>query len=475
MRLQVPSIAAAVTTVLCLNAAPAAAGTQTPHSVRVQRTWFAPKAGTAVFDCETRSFDLSEGVPCYGPNAIRSAYRLAALIKAGFNGAGQTIVIVDAFGSPTALADLKDFDAAFGLNDPPSFVVQTMPGTPAFDANDQTQLAWAEETSLDVQWAHAMAPGANIVLVAAASNADDDMLAAVNFAIDSKLGDVISMSFGESEAFLSDASGQAMVAAWERAFANARSRNITLLASSGDEGASNIADAVGDIFGFRNVSYPASSPNVTAIGGTTLQFGAHGKADPAGQYIGERVWNDAPFGIVAASGGGLSAFFQRPDFQRNLGDDVRHMLNGRRGIPDVSFVADLIGGVVVKLGFSSDAGANGFYIFGGTSVGAPSWAGIVSDLNGLAHQQLGFLNDRLYRLGRASINDGNSGSRDRLGAFHDIVAGDNTVCGFDTGLNDVCVDGFAAQPSFDLSTGWGTPNIDVLLNLLGGFDGDGGR
>ena len=120
------------------------------------------------------------------------------------------------------------------------------------------------------------------------------MLAAVNFAIDKKLGDIISMSFGESEAFLSDASGQAMVAAWEKAFRNARSGNITLLASSGDEGASNIADDLGDIFGFRNVSYPASSPNVTAVGGTTLRFGANGKVDPAGKYIGESVWNDAP-------------------------------------------------------------------------------------------------------------------------------------------------------------------------------------
>ena len=129
---------------------------------------FAPKgAAAAVFDCETRAFDLSGGVPCYGPKAIRSAYGLAGLIKAGFTGAGQTIVIVDAFGSPTALADLKDFDKSFGLNDPPSFVVHTMPGTPAFDANDPNQIGWAEETSLDVQWSHAMAPRANIVLVAA--------------------------------------------------------------------------------------------------------------------------------------------------------------------------------------------------------------------------------------------------------------------------------------------------------------------
>src|SRR5262249_22859467 len=150
------------------------------------------------------------------------------------------------------------------------------------------------------------------------------------------------------------------------------------------------------------------SPNVTAIGGTTLQFGANGKADPAGKYIGETVWNDAPFGVVAASGGGLSAVFPRPDLQRDLGAAGQR----QRGIPDVSFVGALVGGVVVKLGFFSDDTMNGFYIFGGTSVGAPSWAGIVADINQLAHNQVGFLNDRIYRLGRRA-NDDDRGRRGR--------------------------------------------------------------
>jgi subtilase family serine protease len=478
MRLQLPSIAAVVTTGLCLSAAPAAAGTQYPHSVRVQKTFFAPKgATTAVFDCETRSFTLADGLPCYGPKAIRSAYGLAGLIKAGFTGAGQTIVIVDAFGSPTALKDLKDFDAAFGLNDPPSFVVQTMPGTPAFDPLDPNHVSWAEEVSLDVQWSHAVAPRANIVLVVSKSNSDEDMLAAVNFALDKKLGDIISMSFGESETFLSDAAGKAMVQAWEKAFRKARNRNITLLASSGDEGASNVADEFGDIFGFRNISYPASSPNVTAVGGTTLQFGLNGHADPAGKYIGETVWNDAPFGLVAASGGGVSTMFERPDYQRHLGKDIRNTLNGARGIPDVAFVGDLIGGVVVKLGFFSPAdpnNSNGFFIFGGTSVGAPSWAGIVADINQLANRQLGFLNDRIYRLGRNGIKDDDRARRTRVSLFHDITVGDNTVVGFDPGFNEVTVNGFPAGPDFDLSTGWGTPNLGALMDLIDDLCRDGG-
>src|SRR4029078_1552872 len=113
------------------------------------------------------------------------------------SGAGRTIVILDAYGSPTALADLKTFDARFGIRNPPSFNVVTMPGTPAFDSQDPDHIMWAQEVSLDVQRAHAMAPGANIVLVAAASDSDSDMLVALNYAINKGLGDVISMSFGE--------------------------------------------------------------------------------------------------------------------------------------------------------------------------------------------------------------------------------------------------------------------------------------
>ena len=104
---------------------------------------------TPVFGCETRFFDRAlnpgAGVPCYGPTAIRAAYGLAGLIKAGFNGAGRTIVILDAFGSPTALEDLKAFDAAFSLPNPPSFNIVTMPGTPPFDETDGNQVHWARE------------------------------------------------------------------------------------------------------------------------------------------------------------------------------------------------------------------------------------------------------------------------------------------------------------------------------------------
>ena len=199
MRLHV-RILAVVAAFSFLIASPVFAGKQRPHSLRAGIATISPNA-SAVFTCELRFFDPTlnpgGGLPCYGPSAIRTAYGLNRLIDAGFNGAGKTIVILDAFGSPTALADLQAFDAAFGLPNPPSFTVVTMPGTPAFDPTDDNMVGWAEETSLDVQWAHAMAPGAKIVLVAAKSNSDDDLIAGLNYAIDHLLGDVVSMSFGE--------------------------------------------------------------------------------------------------------------------------------------------------------------------------------------------------------------------------------------------------------------------------------------
>jgi subtilase family serine protease len=425
---------------LCL---PAQAGFQHPGAIpaeRVEQT----TAATAHFTCELRPFDLSKGLFCYGPAAIRSAYNLAGMIDSGLNGAGQTIVILDAFGSPTVKADLDTFDALFGLPAPPSFTVVRMPGLPPFDLNNGNMLGWAEETSLDVQWAHAIAPGANIVLVEAASNSDDDLVAGLNYALDHRLGNVVSMSFGESEASLTDADGQRVVAAWEAAFKKARQQRVTLFVSSGDQGSTNIKDDAGNVFNFQNVSYPASSPQVTGVGGTNLFFGTGGHADPNGAYVREVVWNDG-FG---AGGGGVSQIFGEPDFQREgLPKSVQTLLGGQRGIPDVSYNAGVVGGVIVRLGFFG-----GFFIFGGTSAGAPQWAGITADLNQAAGGPLGFINKRLYRAGKFGVN---------AALFHDVTVGDNS---WDDGVTQV--PGFPALPGFDLSTGYGTPNFGAAGTIF---------
>jgi subtilase family serine protease len=326
-----------------------------------------------------------------------------------------------------------------------------------------------------------MAPGANIVLVAAASDSDEGLLAGLNYAINKRLGDVISMSFGQSEANLADADGQQMVAKWEKAFKRARDRHITLLVSAGDTGSTNPADDFGDVYAFQNVNYPASSPQVTAVGGTNLFFGKDGHADPNGKYLGETVWNDAPQGINLAGGGGVSTFFSRPKYQDELPSAVRKSLKKHRGIPDLAYNAGVVGGVVVHLGF---AGQDTFAIFGGTSAGASQWAGLVADLNQGLSRQLGFINNRLYRLGLVSVREreehergerrDRDGDRDHDTAklFRDITVGDNTYCGTDTSWESVCVPGLSATPGWDLATGWGTPNFSALMALFDQWDDD---
>jgi subtilase family serine protease len=357
-------------------------------------------------------------------------------------------VIIEAFGSPTLETDLTLFDTTFGLPAPPSVTQIHMPGSPPFDPNDDNQIGWALETSLDVQWAHAIAPGARIVVVAAIDNDDANILAAQNFAIDNHLGHVMSESFGESEI---DMSSQTLKAN-EKSYQRARNGKISVLASAGDDGATNPGPD-GNEKPFRNVSYPASSPNVTGVGGTNLFFGnpQTGKADPNGVYINEVVWNEEDLGI-GATGGGVSVLFREPGYQHDaLKDGARATLNGFRGVPDVGYNAGVRGGVIVATTF---LGGPAFFLVGGTSAGAPQWAGIVAIANQIGGRPLGFLNPRLYFLGKFGL----------LGVLtHDITVGNNSFAG---------VAGFSAAPGWDPTTGWGTPKLGLVGLLLSIGDED---
>lgn len=394
---------------------------------------------TAHFGCETRAY-AGARLFCYGPGAIRTAYGVDTLLAQGFDGTGQTIVIIDAYGSPTLEADLAAFDAVFGLPPPPSIQQIHMPGSTPFDFKDPNQLGWAEETSLDVQWSHAIAPGAKIIVIAAVTNNDPDILDAQNYAIQHRLGAIMSESFGESEFGLlnSGAAGLQSLADNERSLRQARERGISVFVSAGDSGAADPSAGTPGFPVLASAAYPASSPNVTSVGGTNLFFGSLAAADPNGPYETEAVWNDG-FG---AGGGGISATFAVPSYQTgHLPAATLGVLGGHRGYPDVAYNAGVVGGVIAHLGFLG-AAANGFYIFGGTSAGAPQWSGLTAIMNQMARRSLGFMNNRLYSLAGA-------GGRD-------VTAGNN-------GFNGVT--GFIAAPTWDLTTGWGTPNTQLLLSL----------
>jgi subtilase family serine protease len=440
------TLAAAAATACVI--APAYAGQQKIGAI-VGDLVQAQPAAIPHFTCEVRAFDLSAGLYCYDPLTIRAAYGIQTLIDNGANGAGQTIVILDAFGSPTIATDLQDFDALFGLPAPPSFAIVTMAGAPAFDPTNADMVGWTGEIALDVQWAHAMAPAANIVLVAAASDSDADLIAGFNFAVDNKLGNVISMSFGQSEIGLANPDGLDTIAAWTAALKKARQHHITVFASSGDQGVDTQS------FDTPSVSFPASSPLVTSVGGTNLRFGtATNAAFTGGSYQFEQVWDD-PFdnnNIAAdtfgAGGGGMSFLITEPHFQKNnIPDAVNKTLHGNRGVPDVAYNAGVAGGVLVHVGTLAP-GATSFFLFGGTSAGSPQWAGIIADINSVLRRPVGFINQWLYQLGGAGLLNGLS---------HDVTIGNN---GFDN------VPGYPATAGYDLATGWGSPNFGNLKFML---------
>lgn len=356
---------------------------------------------------------------CFQPDTIRAAYDIQPVLDQGITGKGRTIVIVDAFQNPTLETDVATFDSLWHL--PPLKLTTHAPfGIPAFDPTSKAQLSFSLEIAIDVEWAHAIAPGANIVLVQAKSEKDSDLVDATSYAIKHNLGDVITQSFGEAEM----CEGPALIQRQHELFQEATERGITLLASSGDKGAARQScDGTSLVL---SVSTPASDPNVTGVGGTHLVAGG------AGAYQSETAWNSAR----GASGGGFSAQYPRPSYQRQLEPNA-----AARGVPDVAYNADAASGFIIVW---TGRGA----VVGGTSGGTPQWAGIAALADQATGHRLGLLNRTLYRIAR-------SGAYNL--AFHDVTAGNNTFMG---------ISGYPAGPGWDAVTGLGTPNVANLIRIL---------
>ena len=383
--------------------------------------------------------------PCYSPQEMRTAYNVTPLINAGYTGKGQSIVIIDSFGSPTIQADLHTFDVAYGLPDPKLTVLAPL-GTVPFDPNNSDMVGWAAETTLDVEWSHAIAPGANIVLMTSpvyetqGVQGMPQFLYLEKYAVDHHLGKIISQSWGTTENTLFTPAGKQVFDQFESFYRRAAQENVTVFASSGDSGSSNV-DVNGNTYPFPTVGYPASSPWVTAVGGTSLYADTN-----TGTYDSETVWDEVALG-GGAGGGGISQFFSEPSYQHaNLPKSDQKVLNGHRGIPDISYNADPYTAILVYLTFIP--GQPGFYFIGGTSEGSPQWAGIIADANQWAGRPLGFLNQALYELGNSS---------DAAESFHDITVGNN-------GYNNI--PGYNATPGWDLATGWGTPKTANFVSEL---------
>ncbi len=327
----------------------------------------------------------STGPTGLSPAQIQKVYNLP-----GTGGSG-TIAIVDAYDNPNAQNDLNTFSRQFGL----PLCNNT---NPCFEKHQMASLlkrnsGWILEEDLDVEWAHAIAPKARILLVEAKSNNGTDLLNAVNYARNRSDVVAISLSWGGSE-FLTETN-------YDSYFVSPS--GAPFFASSGDNG--------------TGAEWPAVSPNVIAVGGTTLSFNLDGTLAT------ESAWS--------GSGGGASLYEPMPSFQTTYGVST----SGRmRAIPDVSYDADPSSGVSVydSYGYS---GQSGWFTVGGTSAGAPQWAGIAALTHGISNQKL--YSDALSQAATLSATL----------YFRDITSGTNGTCGI------LCT----AITGYDFVTGLGSP------------------
>lgn len=391
------------------------------------------------------------------PAQIKGAYGLTNKDT----GAGQTVAVIDAYAAPTILQDVNEWSARRGL--PPmtaSQLVQVVaPGTYNFPENPrQDPQGWYGEETLDIEAIHGMAPGAKIVYVGAPNNYQD-LDAAMNHVVDKKLAQIVSNSYGFSTEYLPPG----YIKPFEHTLIQAAIEGIGVYFSSGDDGDETIN------FGYATVDYPACSPWVVSVGGTSLGVSkANTRAVETGWGTGNYICNTTSLTVTRGSwfygaGGGVSKVFAQPGYQADAG----FTLSGR-GVPDVAAVADPNTGMAVG---ETQAFPDGTYYdeykIGGTSLSCPLFAGIMALADQAAGKPHGFANPAIYRnraafydvlpvktavARRAYLNfvDASAGTNDRLRTFDDY-SGSPTQ---------------HTNAGWDNVTGFGTPSA-ALLSALG--------
>ena len=363
------------------------------------------------------------------PAQAWTAYDLRPLLRAGIDGRGQTIAIVDPFGSPTIAHDVAVFDKRFGLPPLSLRVIQPAGAVPRYRPTPARTGA-AGETTLDVEWAHTMAPGAKILLVETpvaeieGRSGFPEIIKAERYVVRHHLADVISQSFGATEpTFRSSAVIRALRGAYR--LAAEPGYRVTVVASTGDSGAAGQTYSTRSYFTTPEVLWPASDPLVTAVGGTQL--------DPVDGATGR-----GPILAWFGSGGGRSAIFARPAYQSS----VAGVVGQHRGIPDISMDASCASAAAVYGSYTAQP--SGWSARCGTSLAAPMFAGIVALAAQRAGHTLGAINPALYRMA-ASHAPG----------IVDIVHGDNSFSFSKHGKMHL-VPGFHAKRGYDLISGLGT-------------------
>ena len=429
----------------------------------------------------------------FAPGDIATTYDVAALIHSSYNGAGQSIAVVGQSAIP--VTDIENFQSAAGLNaNPPTLVLVPGSGSSTIYSGDET------ESDLDLEWSGAMAPGADIFFVYTGdSSTSNGVFDAISYAIDQKIANIVSISYGTCEPLLGGFS-------LESTFQQASAQGQTVIAASGDQGSTACFVENPPLAGDPPlttqeeiaVSYPASSPNVTAVGGTEIQAidgvdpvtGAPGAdystywnsangvdlISSAKIYIPEVAWNDdsSANGLGASGGGKSTLFTTKPAWQAALTP-----ADGVRDVPDIAlYASSALPGYLFCTSDSTawssnsqqascnsgfrDSASGALTVAGGTSFAAPIFAGMLALIN----QQQGYktgtgnINPMLYKLA-------NSGGHYSAGnIFHDVTSGNNECTAGSGYCSSAGAASYSAGPGYDLVTGLGS--ID-LANLSGAW------
>ncbi|MFI0942220.1 S8 family serine peptidase [Streptomyces sp. NPDC021020] len=448
----VAAAGATALTAAVLTAAPAGGATASAPAAHVPAAKAVPAvAGHRLVHGVSSPLTLAQcqaqwGINCYTPLQYRQAYDLNPLYRAGVTGKGRTIVIVDSFGSPTIQHDLDVYSAQFGIKSSKVQVVK-WGDVPPFDPTNPDHTGWAGESTLDVEMAHAVAPDAKIVLVETGVAETEgvvglpEMMDAEKYLIDHNVGDVITQSFGATENTFPgfDKGDFSSIQGLRYAFQDAARHGVTVLASSGDDGATDaVEDGSGD-YPYQVNSWPSADPLVTSIGGTQLHL------DEAGN----RTAPDSVYNDYGAGGGGQSHVFARPSYQ----DGVKKTVGAHRGTPDISMAAAVDGGAWVYSSY--DPTATGWDVYGGTSEASPLFSGIVALADQFGGHRVGDIHQALYTLAKGSpkfsgIVDAADGTNNTYGG----VPGYTAVKGYDMATGVGSVDALRFVPALAL-TSWG--------------------
>ena len=341
----------------------------------------------------------SAGPSGFSPGRMLEAYSFRNVKN---KGAGQVIALIDAYDDPNAEADLGAFSTQFGLP-----ACTTANGCFKLLYENGTQppadtTGWSNEIAIDTQWAHSIAPAATIMLLEAQSNSTDDLLAAVDTAVQNG-ATVVSMSWGAGET--------SSEGAWDTHF---EVPGVVFVAADGDSG--------------HGVDYPAASPYVVCVGGTSLYLNKNAT------WGSEAAWS--------GSGGGVSQYEAEPSYQESV------QTTGQRGVPDVAYDGDPATSIPAFSSYSCSECYTGWVQWGGTSVGTPQWAALFARANSM----------------RVAAGKPNLSTPQTIlypaaeGDYHDITAGSNGTCGA------LC----NAGPGYDYVTGLGSPIADLLIAKLVG-------